>query len=132
MFEDGSKPGMVELVETRTDRVNGVTLVTGVVRNTRSTVQSVRITSTFDGGTWVPRDGHRGIPEWTDGDWEGVLAPGERRGLGFATPSSPPASDRPPLELVDSSRVDERVGEDSPLTARNPGTPPEDVLPGDA
>ncbi|MEY7850240.1 hypothetical protein AB7C87_13685 [Natrarchaeobius sp. A-rgal3] len=94
---------MVEL-ETETDRRGGVTLVRGVLTNTRTTKQLVRLSSRLDGPTWPPRrDGTR-VAEWTDGCWEGVVDPGRRRGFGFATPAEPIPE---PVELRAARRADD-------------------------
>ncbi|TYT63219.1 DUF7857 domain-containing protein [Natrialba swarupiae] len=94
---------MVEL-ETETDRRDGVTLVRGLVTNTRTTRQLIRLSSRLDGPTWPPRrDGARPA-EWTDGCWEGVVEPGRRRGFGFATPTEPTAE---PVKLVTARRPDD-------------------------
>lgn len=79
---------MVE-VETAYERRVGVTLVRATVTNTRTTPQFVRLRSTLDGPTWPPGRGRVGALEWNGDTWEGVVEPGQCRGVGFATPATP-------------------------------------------
>lgn len=92
---------MVE-VDATTERTAGVTLVRASVENTQTTPQRVRLRNLLDGPTWSPRAGDVPAPEWDGDAWETVLRPGERRGLGFATPADPAD---PPVEVVSETRA---------------------------
>lgn len=79
---------MVEL-DANTIVESGVTFVQATVTNTRGTRQVIAIESHLDGPVWSPNHGRRVVVEWDGDRWEGVLQPGERRGVGFATPAVP-------------------------------------------
>jgi hypothetical protein len=89
----------------------GVTLVELTVENPTEVARRVRVANRLDGPLWPPR--REGVPEagWDDGGFEGVVPPGDRRALGFASPSTPtssapPASPaEPPVELVWTERA---------------------------
>lgn len=125
---DGAKEGMVAVVDWDIDRVDGVTLVAGTVANARQTPQLVRVGTTLDGPVWEPRDATGPDPAWTEGVWEAVLEPDERRGLGFATPAEQPADERQPLEVLSTSRADERAASADALAGLEAWAPPRDVL----
>jgi hypothetical protein len=92
---------MVEL-DTETIVEGGVTLVQATVTNTRGTSQAVRLENQLEGLSWPPRRAGIEPPEW-DGDyWEGTVQPGERRGLGYASPAEPIDQ---PLTVVDVRRA---------------------------
>ncbi|CCQ32355.1 DUF7857 domain-containing protein [Halorhabdus tiamatea] len=92
---------MVEL-DTETIVEGGVTFVQATVTNTRGTSQAVRLENRLEGPPWPPRRAGIETPEW-DGDyWEGTVQPGERRGLGYASPAEPIDQ---PLTVVDVRRV---------------------------
>ncbi|NHN46399.1 hypothetical protein G9464_02125 [Halostella sp. JP-L12] len=93
---------MVELA-CRTERRDGVTLVEAVVENDGGVTRRVRLESTLDGPAWPPR--RRGVPvdDWNADAVARTLAPGERAGVGFASPA-PPAS--PPVRVAESRRVE--------------------------
>ncbi|RQG94659.1 DUF7857 domain-containing protein [Natrarchaeobius chitinivorans] len=122
---------MVEL-ETETDRHDGVTLVSGVVFNSRTTAQTVRLESRVDGPTWLPRRGWTTVPEWNGDCWEAVVGSNRRRGFGFATPAEPVAR---PVEIVavNRSTADERRDPDAVLAELEDHQPTRDVArpPGD-
>lgn len=88
-------------VTTSTERRDGVTYVRAVVENDRSTRQRIRCVARVDGSIRTPPspDGVDGA--WDGDTWTGVLAPGERRGFGFATPAEP---DPPIVAVASSSR----------------------------
>ena len=94
---------MVSL-DWRVDSRDGVTLVELTVTNPTDAARRVRIANRLDGTVWPPR--RQGVPEagWDDGGFEGVVAPGGRRALGYATPAS--AAD-PPVEIVWTERAGE-------------------------
>jgi hypothetical protein len=119
---------MLEL-DWRVDARGGIVLVELVVANPTATARRVRVADRLDGPVWPPR--REGVPEagWDDGGFEGVVAPGERRPLGYASPVSGDGADAsdtsddtadladPPAELVWS----ERAGESE--RAAGPGNP---------
>ncbi|WP_276255049.1 hypothetical protein [Halomontanus rarus] len=139
---------MVE-VETASERRTGITLVRATVTNTRTTPQFVRLRSTLDGPTWPPGRGRVGAPEWNGDTWEGVVEPGQCRGVGFATPAAPAktAADsasesevesrfesesepKPPLELVTVERASagSRTTTREVLADLDDWSPPTDVF----
>ena len=80
-------------LETHTAVAGDVTFVSVLVSNPYDEPARFRLQNTLDGPVWPPRT--RGHPEagWDEDGYEGVLAPGERRPLGYATPGGP--SDTP-------------------------------------
>lgn len=80
----------------------GVSLVTCVVENPTRTPRRARIANRLDGPVQPPR--REGVPEagWDDGGFEGVIAAGETRPLGYASPAPP---DDPAVELVWTERA---------------------------
>ncbi|USZ66997.1 hypothetical protein NGM10_09675 [Halorussus salilacus] len=96
----GSDPA-VDL-DWRVDSSAGISLVELTVTNSAGTPRRVRLGNRLDGPVCPPR--REGVPEagWDDGGFEGVLAPGERRALGYAA-RAPPAD--PPVEVVWSERA---------------------------
>jgi hypothetical protein len=86
----------------------GVSLVELTVANPTDCARRVRVANRLDGAVWPPR--REGVPEagWDDGGFEGVLAPGECRALGYASPAE---SVEPPAELVWT----ERAGASDPI-----------------
>ena len=83
---------------------DGVSLIELLVANPADTARRVRIGNRLDGELWPPR--REGVPEkgWDDGGFEGVLAAGERLGLGYASPAAPA---EPPAEIVWTERAAE-------------------------
>ncbi|GAA0648968.1 DUF7857 domain-containing protein [Salarchaeum japonicum] len=75
--------------DARTTESGGVTLVAVLVENDAARERGVRVTNLLDGPVWPPRT--NGVPDegWSESGYEGVLAPGERRGVGYATPAPP-------------------------------------------
>jgi hypothetical protein len=96
---------MVEIT-CRTDRRKGVTLVEAVARNDGDVTRRVRLEHALDGSVWPPR--RRGVPvdDWNDDAVERTLSPGERTGVGFASPAPP---ESPPVRVAESRRVGEAV-----------------------
>ncbi len=94
-------------------RENGVTLVTGRVENPDDR-RRVRLRSRLDGPLWPPR--RQGVPAdgWDEDGFECVLAAGEVRSLGFASPA-PPAD--PPLTVAETDPVDADDGGVEPRVA---------------
>jgi len=110
------------------DRRRGVTFVEVTVRNDRSTPQTVSLESRLDGPVWTPRRDGATPPEWTGGTWEATLAPGERRGVGFASPADPVD---PPVEMAAArASPDRRDDPDAVLAGLDEWSPPGSVLPG--
>jgi hypothetical protein len=70
-------------------RTDGVTLVHLHLRNDELGPRRVRVADRLGGPVWFPR--RRGVPEagWDEGGFEGVLAAGATRALGYATPAEP-------------------------------------------
>ncbi|MDZ7731535.1 MAG: hypothetical protein U5K37_12425 [Natrialbaceae archaeon] len=101
---------MAVLTSTVT-RAGWVTLVGAVLENDRSTRQQIAVEPQLEGPVWVPRENGVVVPEWTDGVWCDQLEPGERQGLGFATPGM--VGD-PPVAVLTS----ERAREEPPVTLR--------------
>ena len=108
---------MVSL-DWRVDSRDGVALVELTVTNPTDAARRVRVANRLDGPVWPPR--REGVPEagWDDGGFEGVVAPGGRRALGYASPI--PAADFPGTDSgTDASVADspaeivwtERAGE---------------------
>ncbi len=118
---------MVE-VEATCDRRGDVTLVRGLVTNTRSTPQRIRLRSRLEGPVWTPDGTTIAVPAWDadEGSWAATVRPGRTRGLGFASPAPPVET---PIELVGARRTD-----DEPATSRTAvddleaWAPPSDVL----
>lgn len=83
--------------DARTTRTDGVTFVAVTVANDGSTPRRVRVENELDGPVWPPRT--NGVPDegWSEVGFETVLAPGERHGVGYATPA-PPAD--PPVRVT--------------------------------
>ncbi|WEL17703.1 Uncharacterized protein SVXHr_1535 [Halorhabdus sp. SVX81] len=92
---------MVEL-NADTTVEQGVTFVQATVTNTRGTAQVIRLASQLAGPTWHPQYGTVSAPQWDGDRWESALQPGESRGVGFASPTTP--SD-PPIAVVDIRRA---------------------------
>lgn len=121
---------MIEL-DADCERRSGVTYVRARLTNGRGTPQEVRLRPTLDGPVWAPVSGPVVSPEWNDGTWSGVLAPGETRGVGFATPAEPVDD---PLEVaaVDrASETDDGSDADRVLTELEASAPPTDAIPRD-
>jgi len=85
-------------------RHNGVTLVTGHLEHDGETPRRVRVASELDGPLWPPR--RRGVPArgWTADGFECVLAPGETRAIGAASPAPPAES---PLVVAETEPVED-------------------------
>lgn len=124
-FIRGNAPneGMVA-IDSTVERRDGVTLVTAVVTNDRTTTQRVRLRSTLSAPVWPPRRNGVAAPEWTDDTWSSTLEPGVQHGIGFATAADPAD---PPIELLDASRAtasDELADPRSILATLDESTPP--------
>ena len=100
-----------------TTRRQGVTLVSLVLANPHDEPARVRLESQLDGPVWPPRRNGRPEPGWDASGFEGVVAAGERVGLGYATPAEPvePAAEivrvepAPEYERMERSAEFERV-----------------------
>jgi hypothetical protein len=108
-------------------RQNGVTLVSVTLTNDGPR-RRVRIESRLS-PVWPPREA--GVPEagWDGPVYECVLAPGETRGFGFATPATPSES---PVELREMVPADDsRQEPDVAAVLRRLGDPrpPRDAVP---
>jgi len=84
-------------LETATHRRRGVTLVAARVTNDDEHAQRVRVADQCDGRVLPPQEEGDPVPGWDDGGWEGVVAAGATRPLGYAT-RAPPAD--PPVEVA--------------------------------
>lgn len=91
-------------VESTTASVSGVTLVGCRVRNSTTDPYRVRLRNELDAPVLAPR--RRGRPEsgWTEHGYEGTIAPGERRTLGYACRAT---ATTPPVRIVRRERVAE-------------------------
>jgi len=118
---------MVEL-NANTIVEEGVTFVQATVTNTRGTTQVIRLESCLDGPTWSPNQGQRAAVEWEGDRWEAMLQPGERRGVGFASPAAPVD---PPLTVVDVRRAgpdDRGKGPEAVLRDLEEWRPPREIV----
>jgi hypothetical protein len=96
-------------------RTEGVTLVTGRVENgDDDRAYRVRLESQFDGPVWPPRRRGRPAAGWDADGFECVLAAGETRALGYASPARPV---EPPLVVADTDPVDPDI-DDTSFTPR--------------
>lgn len=82
-------------LDWRQERTAGVTLVALYLTAERE--RRVRVENRLDGPVWPPR--RRGQPAagWDEDGFEGIVEPGERLALGYATPARPA---EPPAEIV--------------------------------
>jgi len=142
-------------LETETHRRRGVTLVAARVVNDEAHAARVRVADQCGGSVWPPREDGLPVAGWDDGGWEGVVAAGETRALGYATPAEPAnppagfawterAADAEPSP-VEGARSDPTAGETrtggdpspgetladlgDPRPPRDAITPPTTVLP---
>jgi len=76
-------------VATETHRRNGVTLVALRVERDGDQPLRVRLANECPGPVWPPREDGLPAAGWDDGGWEGVIAPGGTKPLGYATPGEP-------------------------------------------
>jgi hypothetical protein len=76
-------------LETEIHRRRGVTLVAARVVNDEVHAARVRVADQCGGSVWPPREDGLPVAGWDDGGWEGVVAAGETRALGYATPAEP-------------------------------------------
>jgi len=97
---------MVSLACTTTQQ-QGITLVTGRIENP-DRPRRVCVENRLDGPVWPPR--RRGVPAagWTAEGFECVLAAGETRAVGYASPA-PPTD--PPLAVAETEPVDAEAGD---------------------
>ena len=142
----GRPPVPVVRAETETRRREGVTFVEATLTHDGPDPRVVRLRSRLDGPVWPPR--RRGVPAAGWDPEAGVvqvrLAPGERVGVGFASPA-PPVD--PPVEVASTHRADDdgratdggiadsaagvvrTLGDPTPpadaVPAPSPGTPPD-------
>lgn len=120
--------------DVRTTRADGVTFVAVTVANDGSTPRRVRVENALDGPVWPPRT--NGVPEegWSEVGFETVLAPGERRGVGYATPAPPtdPAVTVTATDVPDGGDEAVPVGGDGdgldPVRGLGDPRPPRDAL----
>jgi hypothetical protein len=114
-------------VTTETHRRNGVTLVAVRVDHEGEQCRRVRLANECEGPVWPPREDGLPAPGWDDGGWEGVLDPGERRPLGYATPGEP--SD-PPVSVAWTERAADGPPDASEAVAAfGDPRPPRDAVP---
>lgn len=123
-------------IEARTARVDGVTLVEATLLHDGPGSRRVRVESELDGPVWPPR--RQGVPEagWDReaGTLTVEVSPGDRLGIGFATPADPAD---PPVSVVESERVGDGgggIGSSAAAVVRALGdpSPPPDALPAPA
>lgn len=114
-------------IETDVERRDDVALVRVAVENTQRTRQTVRLRSEVDGPVWPPRRAGTAAPDWQGDALEVTLEPGERRGVGFATPADPPD---PPVVVESTVRAPttDRTGPEELLGDLDEWAPPRSVL----
>ncbi|SFS39660.1 DUF7857 domain-containing protein [Halostagnicola kamekurae] len=95
---------MVDIAAS-TERRDGVTFVSAILTNDRTTPQRVRLESTLE-PVWPPRRNGVVVPEWDGERWQGRLEPDSRRGIGFASPA---ATTDEPLRFVGAKRAADRA-----------------------
>jgi hypothetical protein len=89
--------------------------------------QRVRLANECAGPVWPPREDGLPEPGWDDGGWEGVLDPGERKPLGYATPGEPTD---PPVTVAWTERAAEGPPDASEAVAQcGDPRPPRDAIP---
>ena len=114
-------------VATETHRRNGVTLVAVRVEHDGEQRQRVRLANECAGPVWPPREDGLPAPGWDDGGWEGVLDPGERKPLGYATPGRPAD---PPVTVAWTERAAEGPPDAREAVAEfGDPRPPRDAVP---
>ncbi|MFC3477648.1 DUF7857 domain-containing protein [Halobacterium litoreum] len=121
-------------LETEVYRRDGVTLVAVLVHNDDDHPVRVRVANRCAGAVWPPREGDLPAPGWDDGGWEGVVEPGGRRALGYATPGAPGS---PPAEVAWTERAADGVPTTAeavadlgdPRPPRDAVTPPAEAVP---
>lgn len=108
---------------------DGITFVSLVVTNDSTEPRRFRVANRLDGPVWAPRVHGTTAPGWDEAGYEGVLAAGATRPLGYATTGSPAD---PPAELVWSEPAGEsEVADASPeavLRSFGDPRPPADVV----
>ncbi|QDX40341.1 hypothetical protein [Salarchaeum sp. JOR-1] len=109
--------------DARTTR-GDVTLVMVLVENDAARERGVRVTNLLDGPVWPPRT--NGVPDggWSPSGYETVLAPGERRGVGYATPA-PPDPNPVRVEPIEQRSSPDRL---DPVRDLADPRPPRDAL----
>lgn len=122
----------MELSRWTTSR-EGITLVSVVVTNPHDEPVRFRLANELDGPLWPPRTNGRIEASWDADGYEGVLDPGERVSLGYATP----AAEKSPAAVIE--RVERAEGtnphpaSERALRSFQDPRPPRDVLvPGQA
>lgn len=112
-----------------THETNGVTLVSLIVSNESEEPRRFRVANRLDGPVWAPRVHGTIAAGWDEAGYEGVLAAGGTRPLGYATTGS---SADPPAEVVwsepagESETVD--AGPEAVLRSLGDPRPPADVV----
>lgn len=117
----------MEGVESRTERLGGVTFVQVKLTNTQRTPQRICFESQLEGPTWPPRDGSVTAPEWNGDQWEGAIPPGVTRGVGFASPA-PPVD--PPIRVLQAERAasDEAISDAEVIADLPEWSPPSELM----
>lgn len=95
----------MELSRWTTTRA-GITLVSVVVTNPHDEPVRFRLANELDGPVWPPRTNGRIEAGWDADGYEGVLDPGERVSIGYATP----APEESPAAVIE--RVERVEGSD--------------------
>jgi hypothetical protein len=106
------------------DRTDGVTLVRAYVTAERP--RRVRVANRLDGPVWPPRRRGQPAPGWDDDEFEGVVTPGDRLVVGYATPAPP---DDPPVAVVGNEPATEsEAGADGALSSPDEASTPAGVV----
>lgn len=101
---------MVRL-ETRTRSLDGLTLVEGRLHNDAGAAVRVTLATEVD-PVFPPRSGGEPVDGWRPAAerLSVVLGPGQRTGVGFASPADPGGSGESPLAVVETERHPETGG----------------------
>jgi hypothetical protein len=113
---------------TRTQRVDGLTLVSVLLTNEQATPQQVTFRVTIDGPLWPPRS--RGVvePAWDDQTWCGKVGAHGHRGVGFATPARV-EDGCDPVTVVESERARPHATDDTTVAHLDAARPPRVTVP---
>lgn len=116
-------------LDTAIHEAAGVTFVSLVVTNQTDGPRRFRVANRLDGPVWAPRVHGTVAAGWDEAGYEGVLAAGRTRPLGYATSGSPAD---PAAELAWSEPAGESeaggVSGDSILREFGDPRPPADVV----
>lgn len=114
-------------VESTTASISGVALVGCRIRNPTTDPYYVRLKNELDAPVLAPRRRGRPEPGWTEHGYEGTIAPGERRTLGYACRAT---ATNPPVRIAESERVSELpIDERGVIDRLADPRPPEPAVP---